>query len=116
METPPPSQRESTETPAVETPAITTASASQSIKLTKKTRPKELIAFNKEAFREKKDEGIRNKKAATVAKSRATLKIVNSILSDKLTDEQRVLALHDAVRHPKIRVYSKSAGLIDNDR
>jgi len=78
IETPPPSQRESTETPAVETPEITPASASQSIKLTNKTRP--------------------------------------TILCDTLTDQQRVLALRDAVKHPKIRAYSKSANLIDNKR
>ena len=53
--------------------------------------------------------------AASKAKSRAVLNIIDSIRNSKLNEEQQVLALRTAAVHPELRLHFKSAGLIDVD-
>ena len=53
--------------------------------------------------------------SATRAKERADITIVNHLTNERLTKEQKILALREASKHPKARLHFKSAGLIDSD-
>jgi hypothetical protein len=60
---------------------------------------------------------MRTDAAARMGKSRAVNKIVNTTLGDyfssRYTPEQLVSALHEASKHPHLRMLFKSAGLTD---
>ena len=54
--------------------------------------------------------------AAHRAKSRAIKAIINAILNQNLTQQQRALSLQESLLHSDVRLLGKSAGVIDNDR
>ena len=82
------------------------------IELTKKTRPTpdNLVRIDPLCFN---CDG-RTALAATKCKNQSINAIVNSIVENTLTPEQRAFALKQAMVHPHVRGLAKSAGLIDD--
>ena len=52
--------------------------------------------------------------AATKRKNKSINTIVNAIVQNNLTPQQRAFALKEAMLHPDVRALAKSAGLIDH--
>ena len=84
----------------------------QVIELSKKTRPSpdNIVTIDPRCFH---CDG-RTELAAGKCKNESINTIVNSIVQNNLTPEQRAFALKQAMVHPHVRALAKSAGLIDD--
>jgi hypothetical protein len=106
---------------AVEAAAVIAAAVLQPpppVVYSRYTRPTLLTKFDKDAFKVNDKNGKQKSEAAArMGKNRAVNVIVNIILGDyfspRYTPEQLVLALHEASKHPRVRMLFKSAGLTD---
>ena len=77
-----------------------------------KVSPNQLIPINQDCF---DVTGSKNPKmAGKSAKVKAVNLTVDSIVNNNLSPQQQVLALREALVHTRVRILSKSAGVIDN--
>ena len=90
--------------PSPEDPAV--------IQLNKNTRvsPHNIVTIDPRCFH---CDGI-TEVAATKSKNKSINTIVNAMVKNDLTPQQRAFALQQAVAHPDVRALAKSAGLIDD--
>jgi len=107
-----PTTSATTTTTTTATTTVPPSPQDEVIELTKKTRPTpdNLVRIDPLCFN---CDG-RTALAATKCKNQSINAIVNSIVENTLTPEQRAFALKQAMVHPHVRGLAKSAGLIDD--